>query len=238
MGNIINYIKTLCTRRYHTIETVVSASFPEKGTVSVTTAIKNKYIDSYIPLMEQQSLCFVLSRPKNLSTLKNSVRFGLFVEYFVKYSLGLTNDEIILKLNEFGYFDNSNIKNDEVSIFVSKNRMFYSFLIGTINEFLPRLKTENQISKIQVGNVIGKIDIFLEDSIVDIKCCQNDDIDYYRQQLFAYYCLVKLEYPDKIVNTCQIWNFLTGKKYIMNTKNISPHLCYSHIEQLSNSKKN
>lgn len=66
---------------------------------SVTNLIRNRPVDSYIPLLTLSNTIPNINRPKTV----DPALFGSFVEFFVKYRLGLRkNDEILVYLATHG----------------------------------------------------------------------------------------------------------------------------------------
>lgn len=121
--------------------------------------------------------------------------------------------------------------------FVKENREYFDDYVLVLKNFpdLPRLVDAEQetCDKISVGCVIGVIDLIHDRNIIDIKCCESDDLDYYRKQLFAYGCLHRLRYGN-IIKYCKIFNFMTGTIYIMNFQNITDTIAKNHIKMLGN----
>lgn len=82
-------------------------------------------------------------------------------------------------------------------------------------------------------NIIGVPDFYDKGALLEIKCCLDDNIDYYRKQVFSYSTLYYLSrrtsrFRDDdidIIKNCYIINFITGKIFIMNT-NITNHNLY------------
>lgn len=74
-------------------------------------------------------------------------------------------------------------------------------------------------NKISVGCVTGVIDLISNNSIIDIKCRQTDNIDEYRMQLYSYACLHHLRYDSEITR-CEVMNFLTGEHHVMTLEGV------------------
>ncbi len=89
---------------------------------------------------------------------------------------------------------------------------------------------QSTCDKISVGCVIGVIDMISNGAIIDIKCCQTDDKEYYRKQLYTYACLHFLRYGP-LIQRCEIYNFLTGKQFVMPLSDIEKH-AETHIKTL------
>jgi len=247
------------------------------------TRLINSTAPSYIPMMTKKSLdCLNLLRDSSI----NESLFGSFIEYLVKYTLGLRKfDQVEIYLEQHGLLScpshltikkpflkptkRTNFIRGSYSHLIKDipdicNLSFcHSLTIGTFNEdnattlykyvlhhldyfekfvhsivvsSLPRLSDIEQetCDKISVGTVVGVIDILSNDTIIDIKCCSSDNIDYYRQQLFGYYCLHRLRYPTKIINSLHILNFLTGNILSMDVSLIAYKICIEHIRNLGN----
>lgn len=98
--------------------------------------------------------------------------------------------------------------------YVTENQDYFETYLGKL--VLPDIRNVDQSTcdKISVGCVIGVIDMISEDSIIDIKCTQEDNLDYYRMQLFAYASLHHLRYGSNFTR-CEIYNFVTGKQFVM-----------------------
>ena len=76
--------------------------------------------------------------------------------------------------------------------------------------------------------MIGEIDVISNDTIIDIKCCQQDDIEYYSKQLYTYACLHRLRYGP-IMQTCSAYNFLTGKVFSMSLNALTDEEAREHV---------
>lgn len=120
-------------------------------------------------------------------------------------------------------------------VYVKKNLEYYKLYYETIKNFkaLPRLEKSNQdkCDKISVGCVIGVIDLIVDDTIIDIKCCAKENVNYYRKQLYTYACLYQLRYGASI-KYCKIYNFYTGNVYSMDVGGISHQEAREHIKLL------
>ena len=253
-----------------------------KNRRGITNIINEQDVQEYIPKMIEQNVLPIIERPKDI----DSALFGSFIEYLVKYNLGLRKfDEVNQHLSKFGLvsvpkhlrlvepilkptkrqkymaeslkkqiyeprdicnlsfahalelgsFDEE--KAADLFRYILKNHSYfieYSLKIQNCS-ILPKLTDSEQetCDKISVGCVIGEIDIIAGDCIVDIKCCQKDDIDYYRKQLFAYACLHRLRYGNKI-SYGKIFNFLTGKVYTINFQTITNNIAIDHVRNMGN----
>lgn len=116
--------------------------------------------------------------------------------------------------------------------YVTKNQNYFEEYLTKIN--LPSVESVDQSTcdKISVGCVCGVIDMISEDSIIDIKCTREDNVDYYRMQLYAYACLHHLRYNSNF-SRCEIYNFLTGKHYVLAIGD-SMKYAKEYIKSLSN----
>lgn len=110
--------------------------------------------------------------------------------------------------------DNLEIESKKLIKYVEDNQDYFEkyFANFKIKNIIP--EDQKICDKICVGVINGVMDLILDKSIVDIKCCISDDLDYYQKQLFTYACLYYLRY-GKEIEKCQIYNFLTGKHYEM-----------------------
>jgi uncharacterized protein (DUF3820 family) len=115
--------------------------------------------------------------------------------------------------------------------YVKENEDYFKEYFGRIHLPIPDSKEQETCSKISVGCVIGIIDMISGTAIIDIKCCARDDIDSYRKQLFAYACLHYLRYKSDF-HICQIYNFLTGKQFVMVLGNSCKNHAMEYIKQL------
>lgn len=119
--------------------------------------------------------------------------------------------------------------------YIKQNKQYFDDLSHVIKNFsnIPKFldKEQEKCDKISVGCVIGEIDAISESNIIDIKCCENDNINYYRKQLFAYACLYYLRYGKHITH-CKIFNFITGKIFIMDVQNITDEIAQEHIKNM------
>ena len=110
----------------------------------------------------------------------------------------------------------SDNEHDSIKLFawVAENEKYLKSYLKKLSLPIPVEEDQKTCDKISVGCVMGVIDMISNDSIVDIKCCQKDDLKYYRKQLFSYACLHHLRYKSKF-EKCEIYNFITGKQYVM-----------------------
>lgn len=83
---------------------------------------------------------------------------------------------------------------------------------------LPKLAPDQtRCEKISVGAVIGIMDALrnCDDGtaeIIEIKCCVENDIEYWYNQTFVYACCYFLRY-GQTVSGARVWNFLTGSEF-------------------------
>lgn len=248
----------------------------------VTTLIKKQPIYDYIPEMKEDTnhVLPIINRPNDI----DCSLFGSFVEYYIKYNLGIAKfDEVTEYLALYGLAKIPNdlkmtgeiMKPSTRTLYISKsyykekydildicNMSFtHSLQMETFNEHegaklykyiqqnkqyfddfcevlkyfpnIPKFTQQEQekCDKISVGCVIGIIDVISDTNIIDIKCCINDNISYYRKQLFTYACLYYLRY-GKLMTHCKIFNFMNGKIYIMDISSITDDIAINHIKNM------
>lgn len=106
--------------------------------------------------------------------------------------------------------------------YVKDNEEYFKAYFQQVHIAIPDPEEQKTCDKISVGCVIGVIDMISNGAIVDIKCRARDDVESYRKQVFTYACLHYLryqmtdnakQYPQ--INRCEIYNFMTGKQYVM-----------------------
>lgn len=261
---------------------IYDAVFRIKNRKSVTTIIKKQQLFDYIPELKEDTdnVLPMIIRPDSV----DCSLFGSFVEYFIKYNLGVGKfDEVVQYLALFGLakvpghlkiigdiqkpntrakyiaksFDKE--KYDTLDIcnmsfvhslsmgtynenqgtklykYIQQNKQYFEDYIDVLKNFpnVPKFTQEEQetCDKISVGCVIGEIDAIYSSNIIDIKCCVNDNINYYRKQLFAYACLHYLRY-GKIMTHCKILNFMTGKIYVMDIQCITDEIAVNHVKTM------
>ena len=129
-------------------------------------------------------------------------------------------------------------------LYVKENELYFNKYIAVLlhESSIPNFLDFDQgtCDKISVGSVHGEIDAIVTKKdpemriIVDIKCRAEDDLDYFRKQLFAYVSLHSLRYPALKIHKCQIYNFLTGKIWSMNVSGVSEEIMRKHIEKMGN----
>lgn len=255
-----------------------------KNRKGVTELIKHQPIQNYIPVLKRDTnhVLPIIARPEDI----NFALFGIFIEYLVKYHLGIKRfDEVIeylalygmatlpnhLRLDrptakptkraryiaksfnksKYNVLDLCNLSfchslllnpypnSEYLNMFkyVEENMEYFKNYILVLKNFpdLPTLLDSEQetCDKISVGCVIGVIDLIHNGTIIDIKCCQEDDLNYYRKQLFTYACLHQLRY-GKIINSGKIFNFMTGNIYVMDFQTITDEMAKVHIKMLGN----
>ncbi len=248
-----------------------------KGVVAI---IKKQELFNYVPELKEDTdnVLPMIIRPDEI----DCSLFGSFVEYFIKYNLGIAKfDGVIQYLALFGLaklpdhlkmigdiqkpntrvkyiaksfnkekFDTLDICNisfahsltmgsynenegTKLYKYVQQNKQYFEDYIDVLKNFpnVPKFIQEEQetCDKISVGCVIGEIDAIYGTNIIDIKCCMNDNINYYRKQLFAYACLHYLRYGKKMTH-CTIFNFMTGKIYVMSIQGITDEIATNHIK--------
>lgn len=91
---------------------------------------------------------------------------------------------------------------------------FAEFSAATLPKLAP---DQSRCEKISVGSVIGVMDAIrtCDDGtaeIVEIKCCVENDVEYWYNQTFVYACCYFLRY-GQVVSGARIWNFLTGTEF-------------------------
>jgi hypothetical protein len=126
---------------------------------------------------------------------------------------------------------------DGVKLFhyVNENKQYFMDYSDVIKNFpdVPRFKQEDQdkCDKISVGCVMGVIDAIYDTNIIDIKCCEKEDINYFRKQLFAYACLYYLRY-GKYITKCKIFNIMTGKIFVMDISKLDYIIAMNHVKNM------
>lgn len=111
-----------------------------------------------------------------------------------------------------GHFNEK--KASELFTWVKNNEDYLIDYLAKLNLPIPDKDEQYTCDKISVGCVIGVIDMISNDTIVDIKCRKDDNVKEYQRQLFTYACLHYLRY-GKIFKKCEIYNFLSGKRFVM-----------------------
>jgi hypothetical protein len=208
----------------------------------VTTLIAKISVPIFVPKFDEKIKNFTpIMRDSSL----DPCLFGSFVEYLVKYHSGVKTfnevEDLLSEDRSFTWIEKSYEKNKKTvgdicnlsfshSIlmdnfgkrkgaklfkYANENADYFEAYLNSLD--FPKCTDEEQetCDEICVGCVDGVIDIISGDSIIDIKCCQEDDLDYFRMQLFCYACLHYLRY-GKVIEKCEVYNFLTGKHYTMN----------------------
>lgn len=248
----------------------------------VTTLIKYGNIRNQIlpPLDMTMMSIPAIKRPPKL----DSKLYGFFVEYLVKYSLGmrkfkdvdeyLSNDtttsssgssssggrEKHTKRYEYinlSYrkrnLDASDLCNISLASSIKQNSYdenaaillfktikddieYYNLYIFSLKSYFDGKYTLNVLDQercddISVGCITGVIDLILNDTIIDVKCRERDDVEYYQQQVYAYACLHRLRYQNKI-NTCQVYNFLTRNIFTMDVSSLDIKTAETYIRNL------
>jgi len=239
-------------------------------------------IQEYVPKMiiEAENVLPRVNRPTEI----NCSLFGSFVEYFVKYSLGIREfNEVHAYLAlfdfehlpehsriEYGlklpdqrarYIYNSFNKQEYMPTDICNLSFAHSLMLNNCNEdeatllyrsiknneqyfvgygdniksciVLQNLSDSDQTTcdQISIGCVAGVIDVISNTNIIDIKCCSEDDLNFYRKQLFAYACLHRLRY-GKFMTHCKVWNVLTGNIHTMDLSDISDEVVREHVKSM------
>lgn len=94
-----------------------------------------------------------------------------------------------------------------------------------------RKRDQKTCRDICVGSVCGEIDLIYRGVIVDIKCVAEDVKEYYRMQLFGYASLHYLRYGPQIAS-CEIWNFITGRRYMMSLDGLTHDIANKFVTLL------
>jgi uncharacterized protein (DUF3820 family) len=105
-------------------------------------------------------------------------------------------------------------KASQLYVYVKDNEDYFKEYFRQAHIPIPTKEEQETCDRISVGCVLGVIDMISGTAIIDIKCCVRDDLEQYRKQLFAYACLHYLRYKSDF-QLCQIYNFLTGKQFVM-----------------------
>lgn len=77
-----------------------------------------------------------------------------------------------------------------------------------------KINQEKPVETLEYDGLEGAPDIITDDSIIELKCCKKDDVDYFRLQLYLYSYLYFKSTGIKI-SKCEAYNFMTGNKYTM-----------------------
>jgi len=107
-------------------------------------------------------------------------------------------------------------------MYVSQNTPYFESYFRSLHLPVPDDELQHTCDKISVGCVIGVIDLISNESIIDIKCRQTDNTNEYRMQLYSYAALHYLRYGP-LISRCEIYNFLTGKHFVMPLDNLQNH---------------
>lgn len=119
--------------------------------------------------------------------------------------------------------------------YVEKNEAQFETWLSTLEIERPNV-SQTSCSDISIGALTGVIDMITENTIVDIKCCKEDDVDYYSKQLFAYACMHHLRYGSKFKG-CEIYNFITGKSFYMELGDSVQKYAVEHVKKLGSFSK-
>jgi uncharacterized protein (DUF3820 family) len=177
--------------------------------------------------------------PKDLKlngdTLKPNRRTGYIFSSFKKQNKTILDICNISFCPSLLQGDFSEKKASVLYNYVKENSDYYDSYVLTLQNFpsIPKFVDFEQetCDKISVGCIIGVIDAIHKDSIIDIKCCIKDDINYYRKQLFTYACLHLLRY-GKYFNYCKIYNFMKGLVYVMDVSKLTTDIAKHHIRTI------
>lgn len=88
------------------------------------------------------------------------------------------------------------------------------YLIGYLKS-LTGYDSQNTYEEISVGCVTGIIDMVSDKTMIEMIFTQEDDAEYYRRLLFGYASLHYL-INGKMIDRCEVRNFITGKCYVMD----------------------
>lgn len=131
-----------------------------------------------------------------------------------------------------GHFNEK--KASELFTWVKNNEDYlHNYLMG-LDLSIPDKDEQYTCDKISVGCVIGVIDMINGDTIIDIKCRKDDNLKEYQRQLFTYACLHYLRY-GKIFKKCEIYNFLSGKRFVMELSDSCVRYAREYIKKLGSS---
>lgn len=114
--------------------------------------------------------------------------------------------------------------------YVEKNESIFETWLSELNIKKPNV-SQKTCSDISIGALTGVIDMITKDTIIDIKCCKEDDIDYYSKQLFTYACMHYLRHGS-MFNGCEIYNFVTGKSFYMSLGNSVEKYAIEHVKSI------
>lgn len=114
--------------------------------------------------------------------------------------------------------------------YVEKNEPYFESWLLKLEIEKPNIP-QNTCCDISIGALTGVIDMITKDTIVDIKCCKEDDVDYYSKQLFSYACMHYLRHGYKFKG-CEIYNFVTGKSFYMELGNSVEKYAIEHVKKL------
>lgn len=139
--------------------------------------------------------------------------------------------------------------------YVAQNKDYFETYITELKSLpeIPKinLDVQSKYNDITVGCVTGNVDAIYtchthyrpdgttidtnqaiyNNCIIDIKCFVNDDIDYHRKKLYAYACMYKIRH-NKYIEYCKIFDFISGKIYVMNISNINISKARTYILNL------
>lgn len=126
--------------------------------------------------------------------------------------------------------------------YVNENAPYFESYFRSLGLPIPDDELQHTCDKISVGCVIGVIDLISNGAIVDIKCRQADNTEEYRMQLYSYAALHYLRYGP-LITRCEIYNFLTGKCFVMPLNDLQNHAkefisdlgsyCKEHVKLLN-----
>lgn len=224
----------------------------EKQHVTVTNIVKQPMQWS-IPYMKEHIFPFAIKRPAEFQSLHSSAAFGLFIEYLVLYSVGISQFRHVESyLSKFPNSDLNNLyrspyknpvaicrimlmgkSNPALVKHVATNIKNYENFMNYINRNMPPFQNDQQKTcSLNYQGFHGEIDAIFFDTIIDIKCRSRDNVEEYRKQLFTYYCIHRLQYKTGNIRKCEIWNFLTGRKFTMDVSSITDQECQQYLDHV------
>lgn len=77
-----------------------------------------------------------------------------------------------------------------------------------------KIKQEKIVDSLEYNGLEGVPDIVTSDSIVELKCCEKDNMDYFKLQLYLYAYLYYKSSGIRVRN-CEAYNFMTGNRFVM-----------------------
>lgn len=208
--------------------------------VTVTAKQNKKLLLKYVPeMMIRDADKFTpIKRPNNV----DPCYFGYFTEYAFKYYSGMNINkcaekyleknpqatglrEIVMKQNKtpedickLCFCEKlireklfSERKAEEMINEVQINANYYENYFNT----LPfQIGNEIEIPTLEYKGLCGVPDIITDRSIIELKCCKKDNINYFRLQLYLYAYLY-YKSTGITISQCEVYNFFTGNRFVM-----------------------